>query len=143
MRLHNKKITLFAVYDKKENPTKFITLTLYKKEADEFIYNLLRISHFEHFKSWCEIRNLDVNDDSSWSKYLCNCLSIEDINRYVIHKVIYKLGDVVSIMRMFGGCIPIGCSFDTECEQNRLDYILECNRVYQEKMKEKEEKNGK
>lgn len=111
----NKKVYLYAVI-KKDDSKNFLTLTLSKYEAIEYIKNLLKILNFSHFKSWCLLKEIDVNDDKSWTEYLAVCAS-EQLEEYSIVKVSYLFKDIVAMIRMFGHCIPIGCSFDTAMEK--------------------------
>lgn len=111
----NKKVYLYAVV-KKDNSKNFLTLTLSKDEAIEYIKNLLKILNFSHFNSWCLLKEVDVNDDKSWTEYLAVCAS-EQLEEYSIVKVSYLFKDIVAMIRMFGHCIPIGCSFDTAIEK--------------------------
>lgn len=111
----NKKVYLYAVV-KKDNTKNFLTLTSSECDAIEYIKNLLKILNFSHFTAWCRLKEIDVNDDKSWVEYLAVCAS-EQLEEYSIVKVSYLFKDIVAMIRMFGHCIPIGCSFDTPMEK--------------------------
>lgn len=121
---NNKKISFFIVQDNKDSPN-FLTVTCKKEDAVDFAYKYLRVKNFDHFKLWCDLRELDPQSDSAWERYFQTCLTIEEKRKYLIRKVTYKMNDLAAILRMFGGCLPIGCSFDTESEYNYLKYKLQ------------------
>lgn len=125
---NNKKISFYVAQDKK-NISKFLTLTCTKQEAVDFCYKYMRIQNFNHFKLWCVLRELNVDDENAWKKYYDNVISIEEKKQYIITKITYKLNDVAAILRMFGGCLPVGCSFDTKEEYNYLNYRLETQKA--------------
>ena len=54
----NKKILLYVVSSRK-NPSKFLTITLTKKQAIEYGNSFLKILNLEHFRSWCELKGLN------------------------------------------------------------------------------------
>lgn len=125
---NNKKVRFFVVIDK-ENPERFLTLTCNKKDAVDFCYKFLRIKKFNHFKLWCDLRNLNTADNSSWDLYYNQCVTPEEKRNYIIRKIVYKFNDVAAILRMFGGCMPVGCSYETKSEYEYLNYKLETQKA--------------
>ena len=154
--VRNKRITFYVVQDEL-NPVNFLTLTCSKKDAIEFAYTYLKIQHIEHFKLWCDLRELDYNTEMAWELYSRKCITKEELKRYRIRKVSYTFNAVASMLRMFGRCNPIGCSFDTPTEYNYLKQKLETQKFAnwfsnainksmaqnQNLEKEKEDNNGK
>lgn len=138
-----KKIHFYAVTNKNQ-PKQILTLTCTKMQAVDFCYRFLRVKHFDHFKMWCEMRDLDVNSESAWSTYFNNCIDKEERCEYLIHKKVYELNNVAAILRMFGGCLPMGCKFDTENEYKYLEYKLQtqeiASKLMQSNLKEKIDK---
>lgn len=126
----NKNISFFVVLDR-ENEQNFLTLTCDKEDAFDFAYKFIKIKNLNHFNMWCDLRGLDKNSDQAWNKYYIDCVSIEEKQKYIIRKITYKLKDVSAILRMFGGCLPLGCKFDTEQEYNYLKYKLETQQLAQ------------
>ena len=125
---HKKKINLFVAQDK-DDPSRFLTVTCTKEDAVDFCYKFLRIQKFNHFKLWCDLRKLNVEDESSWDKYYSQCVTIDEKKKFIIRKIRYNFNDVAAIMRMFGGCMPVGCSFDTKTEYDYLNYKLETQKA--------------
>ncbi len=127
---HNKKITFFVVQDKEnKNPSNFLTVTCTKEDAIEYAYTYLKIQHVEHFKLWCDLRELDYNSKEAWNLYSKKCLTTEDLKRYIIRKITYTFNELTAILRMFGNCPPLGCSFDTPTEYSYLKYKLETQKL--------------
>lgn len=124
----NKKLNLF-ILTKKDTPDVFLCITLSKDEANEYAHALLKFAHRPHFQAWCALRDYDYTEESSWNEYFLTCINDAEKSQYIIRKVTYKLKDIVAIMRMFGGCSPIGCAFESEIEhdyaKSKKD-ILEC-----------------
>lgn len=44
--------------------------------------------------------------------------------RYEIGTITYSMNDLAAILRMFGGCMPLGCSYETETEQGYFNRKL-------------------
>lgn len=109
------QIKLYAVI-KREAPDKFLTVTTKKDEAVEYALKLLKLEHLSHFQSWCILRNYSSNCPESWDIYFNDCISEAEKHDYIISKISYKLKDLAGIIRMFGGCVPLGCSYDLPVE---------------------------
>ena len=90
-----------------------VSLTTTPEEAEEFISRKLMGERSEHFKSWCDLRDLKQNAES-WDKYYRKVL--RDSNPYTYYKLEVDVRSVAGICRIFYGCVPIGCSFDTLIE---------------------------
>ena len=135
MRL-GKKITFYAVLNKRE-PSKFLTFTLTKKQAIEYGNKFLKAIHMEHFKQWCEYHNLNADMNDSWNIYFMKCLTADEKREIVINKIGYKWEDMTAILRMFGGCVPLGCSFDTPQEYSYLNLRLETHKKLTEDLLKK------
>lgn len=100
----------------KDNNKNFLTITQSRYEALEYANRLLQIEVFEHYSLWCKSRNYDPADMSIWYIYFNDCLNEEQKQRYKIIKIKVFKKDLIAIMRMFGNCVPLGCSFDTPAE---------------------------
>lgn len=99
------------------NPLKIYTLTTTKKEAEEYINKRLFLENQEDFDSWCFYHKVPENErDSYWPQYFNKRLSPEKKLQYTYFKAYYTLDEVCSMIRMFCGCQPIGCSYDTDYE---------------------------
>ena len=130
-----KKITFYLVLDQKQN-NKILTITATKKEAIEFGYRFLKVKHYDHYNRWCELKNLNPDSDNAWARYFMNVLTMEEKIQYAVAKRIYELNNVAAIMRMFAGCFPLGCSFDTPTEYSYLKSKLESQELAAKWMKE-------
>ena len=132
-----KKLTFYIVVPtekllSKEKKPHFLTITCKKDEAFDFIIKLLKLEKLNHFQMWCELRGLDKDSEKAWNKYFNTCVTREEKQKYAVNKITYKLNDVASIMRMFGGCLPLGCKFDTPSEYEYLKYKLESQKMAEE-----------
>ena len=133
-KTRNKKIKLLFILDKdnlyideKTKLPNILSVVTTKEEADEYIDRRLFVENFDHYSSWCALRELDKNIDS-WSSYK----KLIDIPYYYEEtKVDYKI--ISGLLRIFYGCAPIGCSFDTLIETSTL----------LSRLKEEEEKENK
>lgn len=110
-----KKIPLYVLISD-DHPGIFLTFTNEKSEATEYAFNYLIYKNFSHFKSWCELRDINFEDPKSAEEYFSTVIDQEEKNKYKVLKIDYAINDMVSILRMFGGCIPLGCSFDRPAE---------------------------
>lgn len=115
----NKKVVAYALYTKND-PDTFLTLTRTKEQAKEYAHTLFRYDHEAHFIQWCSLRDLNEDDPKTWSEYYDTCISDDDKQSYLISKVYYNLDNILSMLRMFGGCIPLGCSFESDMEMDRF-----------------------
>lgn len=100
--------------DEKTRIPNILSVVTTKEEADEYIDRRLFAESFEHYSSWCALRELDKNSDS-WLAYK----KVIDIPYYYEEtRVDYKT--ISGLLRIFYGCVPIGCSFDTLIETSTL-----------------------
>lgn len=110
-----RKFTLYALKTK-EFPNSFLTLALNKNQVKEYFFKLLQAKFFEHYIAWCKIKNLDSSSEQSWLEYYSTCIPDSEKDKYEISKYIYPFSSIASIIRMFVGCVPIGCSFNNKSE---------------------------
>lgn len=96
--------------------TNFYTITNSIDDCKEYASKIFKYERAEHFKSWCELKGIDPEDQRSWDEYYENCVLPADKNEYVIQPMDYKWKDILAILRMFAGSIPLNCSFDTPSE---------------------------
>jgi hypothetical protein len=94
---------------------KFFTITDKKEHCEEYINRRLFLEHKEHFVRWCELRELNYQETSSWELYIKSTGNIP-FDKYIISKIKYKLEDVATIFRMFNGCVPIGTTYEDKIE---------------------------
>lgn len=106
-------ITLYMVFKVDSSYTNVLTITDNKKDCDKYISRLLLIDNGEHFFSWCNLRNLEHNEES-WMKYL-RTVGV-DCSNYKIRKMKYKTKDIATLLRLYNKCIPLGCDYDTDEE---------------------------
>ena len=128
MGIFNKKkqITVYALTHTQVK-NKFLTISDNKYDMYEYVMALLQIQHQAHFETWCQVRALDKEDFDNWVTYYSSCISDEEKSSFQAIKIKYNLRDVIAIMRMFGNCFPIGCSFDTEAEYEYFSSIISEN----------------
>lgn len=124
-KLKNKLISLYTVITAEdyenlnnninESPGKFLTITTSYEECEEYIYAREIADHIEHYTMWCNQRELDMKDDTSWELYREKVIG--DNSDYMIFQMKLYWEDIIAFMRMFQGCYPIGCSYDRVVER--------------------------
>lgn len=118
--MRNKKLVYYSI-KLASDPLKILSVVTSKKEAEEFINKLLYLEHIQDFDSWCFYKEIPDNEKQNhWIEYFNTRLSKEEKNKYVYYKIIYRYTDLAVILRMFCGCKPIGCSFDTKDEYSYI-----------------------
>ena len=142
------KIVAYGLISK-EIKNKFLTITKDANGALEYSMLVLKLKHLDHFLMWCDARQLDKGDIKNWLNYYENCVPNSDKEEFKIVRVTYELDNVLAILRMFGNCFPIGCSFDTEVERTYFKSIvddaqkqLKAEKAAAEKTKEEDNSNG-
>lgn len=114
------KIMLFGL-SRKDKPKIYITFAATKADLYEYLKKFLILEHFDHYKAWCEIRKLDVNSSDAENEYNKNCIDKSEYADYLISKLTYRDIDIATILRMFGNCIPLNCTFEHPVES---DYFI-------------------
>lgn len=110
------RVKFYAV-SLKPKPNNFICYCCSKKEAKEYIYNFLKFKNYNHFTQWCVYKNLNQDDPLAFFEYFKNVISNEEKDNYLLHTICYKKKQLASILRMFGGIPPLGCSFELNLEE--------------------------
>lgn len=110
-----KHVVLYALVTK-DSPNAFLTIANTKSDILEYASALLKLSNIDNFKTWCISNSFDFKDSKAWKYYLNKIVSNEEKDKYLIKCLHYRFEDLVAIMRMFGGCLPLGCSFNTDTE---------------------------
>ena len=90
----------------------------------------MKTKNFDHFKSWCELRELDFKEPLSWELYK-NFVRM-DLSGYRIRKFKFDKKELASILRMNYGCVPLGCSYESEMEK-----IILINTIFDSVKKDK------
>lgn len=98
--------------DDSQTVPNIVSITATKSNALEFINKKLFLENESHFVLWCKFRGLPIND-SNWNIYRKLC--VKD-NPYYTLKCKLNYSTIASTFRIFYGCTPIGCSFDTILE---------------------------
>lgn len=119
-----KRVTFFAAYNK-NRPEAFLTIALKKNDAFDYIKRMLTFENFNHFQRWCEIDDHDIDDDKTIDLYFDTVITDAKKNDFAIAKISYAMSDIVAMMRMFGQCVPLGCSFETAVEEAYYEEVLE------------------
>ena len=97
------------------------------KDCQEYLDLMLKIKYKTHFSSWCEYRNLNFEDEDSWTLYKETSLGEEEYKKYLITKNYYDTKKIATIFRMFNRCPPIGCSFENDIEYEYFITNLDIN----------------
>ena len=122
-----KKIPLYFVY-RNENPASLVTVLTDKKQIDEFIDRMIIVDNWAHFKMWCNLRKLDYKNLENQYAYIDNYIAAnpeeaESNYTFIVRKTLYTKEALASILRMFNGCVPIGCSYENPVEVTYANLI--------------------
>lgn len=124
------RLTCYLVYDCQGNDdanfSELLPLTIVKniKEFNEFVSRYILVKNYTHYKMWCELRKYDPENDDIAYEYLQTC-HIEDFYNYCAVKVKYSKDNLLSILRMFNKCMPVGASYETDLERTYMNSIIE------------------
>ena len=112
-----KRLTYYIVIDNDLdlNNSHLYTVCQSKKDCEEFIDRYLLVQNFEHYKSWCDLRKLEHNEES-WRQY-SKSVSIQ--NKYKILKVKNTLNNVLGMLRKSYDCVHLDCSYETDFERSK------------------------
>lgn len=135
-----KKIPLYLVY-RNENPASLVAVLADKKQIDEFIDRMIIVDNWAHFKMWCNLRKLDYKSLESQYSYIDNYVATnpeeaESKYTFIVRKTLYTKEALASILRMFNGCVPIGCSYESPVE------VTYANLIYSKLAEEVDEEEG-
>ena len=116
----DKKVLMFLVtneddlfVNEEKGLVKFKCITYTKDQAIEYIETALFMNHKDHYKMWCELRNLELGANS-WNTYK----KVTGIhNPYFYKKVYFDYSTLASILRVQCDYVPLGCSFESPEEQ--------------------------
>ena len=122
-----KKIPLYLVY-RKEDPSSLVTVLADKNQIDEFIDRMIIVDNWAHFKLWCSLRKLDYEDPESQYSYIDNYIATnpeetESKYTFIVKKAFYTKEALSAVLRMFNGCFPIGCSYESPVEVTYANLI--------------------
>lgn len=122
-------IKLYALYNISEEGNPLMTITTTKEQARAYARSRLRITHATHFLSWCKSRGLNYEDESSWDRYMENCTPREELNSFRVKRLSFNKADITETLRIVTGCLPLGLSYESPAEYNKLAQLIE---VYKE-----------
>ena len=66
---------------------------------------------------------------------------LENKNPYTIVKLFYSLKNISCVLRLFNGCMPIGCSYDTKLEVDKMLKALEAEKQFEEILRQQNQEN--
>ena len=119
MGLFKKKTpnTKFWCISDKEDNQHFYTFTNTYPQALEYLFKLyVYQKRYEHFIQWCEFHNKDKSDDKSVIEYVSS-LEVNLSDYYTIGQIEYTPENLASLFRIYNGCVPLNCSFETNLER--------------------------
>ena len=130
--LFSKKITLYVVLnqveDSEETSIEYVVSNM--RELVEYIDKKILMSHYDHFKLWCDLHNCKVGDPKKQEEYLVNILTSmddEEKKKYIfpIKKISYDKQTVAAAIRMLNCCEPLNCSFELPIEKEYFNILFE------------------
>ena len=72
---------------------------------------------------WCGLRDKQ-RDEKSWREYVSTVLGDREYN-IVVTKLTFVTSSIASLFRMYYHCIPIGCSYEKQCERDKFEETLD------------------
>lgn len=94
-----------------------VTFVTEKKQVIEYVNKRLIVDHYDHYKQWCEVHNLDICNPDAENEYLKTVgATWDDYCQYTFKKFIYNLNEIASIFRITNKCSPVGTSYETAAE---------------------------
>lgn len=93
---------------------KFYTIATKYSNCFDYLVKLTCLENKDHYNQWCEIHNLNNNDELSSLEYV---KAVGLSKNYSILKVFYSLEDIAIWLRLVNSCIPIGCSYESPIER--------------------------
>ena len=116
--MFKKLFKVYVIY-KDDSQQRILCVCTKKREITEFIRKYYLISHFEHFKSWCELHNYDVKSLEAENAYIN--ISVNDSFKFPVVTYLYDVNSLAGLLRMINNYTPVGCSFETDADwQNAL-----------------------
>lgn len=115
-----KKVILYFV-SPKDDEENIVTVLDDKEQIQEYIRQRIILDNEPHYKAWAELHELDPLKEENKTEYVNQFLertSDEDLEQYsfIVRGFEFSLPDLASILRMFSGCVPIGCSYEQPVE---------------------------
>lgn len=137
----DKKVPMFLVtneddlyFNEEKGLVKFQCITYTEDQAIEYIETVLFMNHKDHYKMWCELRDLELGADS-WGAYK----KITGVhNPYFYKKVNFNYSTLASMLRVQSDYTPLGCSFELP-EEQLFGLTKMLNSVQEEPQKQVEE----
>lgn len=124
----NKKKFVFYGVQLIDNQQSFLTITETQQEALEYINRYLYLKHKEEYETWAYYQKLPVEDMETWAKFKLTRIDQAELANIGLTCIRYSSKDIATMLRMFCGVKPIGCSFDDQLEYSKF--------LYQESAKE-------
>lgn len=129
-------MSLYGVFEK--NPTidsfkpkaadlassHMITVAPSKKDAMAAVDKVIYFNHFEHYKLWCETRNIKIGfHEKSWLDYKQTVIGRQEyqqeFRQYSIYCMSYSPKNVAEFLRVFSGTAPLLMDYEETAELGR------------------------
>ena len=124
------KLVSFFIVSDIDNKNKIYTFTNSYDQAYEYMCKLyLYLYRYDHYYNWCELRNLKPGDEAIVKYIIENELDV--LSKFSIDLISYTENNLSALFRIYNGCVPLNCSYETTEEQ----------RIYSEKLKYETEKD--
>lgn len=131
-RIKNNRIIKAYMLISKDDPDNILTICLHKSEARMYAHMLLREKYLHHYENWCILHGYDVDSMTSWYIYFDEIVPDSEKEAYIITQVKYSYKNIAALMRMFAGCLPVGCDFEDEYEYDYAEAKLNMEKEYVE-----------
>lgn len=115
--MFGKKFNVYVIFTK--DTEEIVGVVDRKDEIDEFLRKYVISENEAHYKAWCNLRGKNPKDVSSEEEYIdtrWEDLSEDPKYRFVIQQQQYNQRGFASMLRMFYGVKPRGCSYESEVE---------------------------
>lgn len=106
-----KKFKIYSVCDVETGRP--LTIVRDKKQVNEYIDKFVKAKNYQHYSMWCNLRELNPEDDSSWRKYVQAC---KPEAKFIIKVGKVPLSALLGSFRSACGCLPLGMPWELEAE---------------------------
>lgn len=101
--------------------TQMISIAPSKNEAMAAVDKVIYFNHFEHYKLWCETRNLTIGcREPSWDQYKKDVITLkgynEEFGNYSIYCMSYSPKNVATFLRVFSKTAPLLMDYEDPTE---------------------------
>lgn len=119
---------LYALFEIKDNDSFLLTIAKNKQQVRAYARAFLRLNNMEHFKLWCDLRQIDYKDELSWDEYMRTCIPEEILLQYRIKKLCFTKDKLAETCRLAANLLPIGLPYEGDIEYKKFENIIRASK---------------